>query len=309
MLSLRHLAFLAVLLLLAPLGPGARAEVSLIDANGDRVVLAEPARRIVSLAPHITELLFAAGAGKHVVGAVQYSDFPEAAQRLARVGSYNALDLEAIAALKPDLAIAWRCGNRDGHIDKLRRLGIPIFVSEARDLDAVADSLEQIGALAGTEAAATRAASDFRARRNRLRERFAGLAPVATFYQVWNEPLMTINDAHLIGDVLRLCGGRNVFGSLAQLAPTINAESVLAADPEAIIASGMGEARPEWLDDWRRWKGMQAVQRNNLFFVPPDLLQRHTPRILDGAEQVCGHLASARARRPAGWIDRGRPGE
>ncbi len=275
------------------------AALRMVDATGTEVVLPAPARRIVSLAPHITELLFAAGAGAHTVGAVQYSDYPEAARQLPRIGSYNALDLEAIAALRPDLAIAWRSGNREGHLDKLRALGIPLFVSEARDLDAVAASLEAIGRLAGTSPVAEQAAAGFRARRDRLHATFAGQSPVTTFYQVWNEPLMTINDAHLIGDVLRLCGGRNVFGGLAQLAPTINEEAVLAADPEAIIASGMDEARPEWLDDWRRWQGMQAVRLGNLFFVPPDLLQRHTPRILDGAEQVCHHLATARGRRAA----------
>ncbi|MCB1886237.1 MAG: cobalamin-binding protein [Rhodocyclaceae bacterium] len=295
--SLRRLATLVCLTLAAALPT--RAELRLQDASGSEVVLPAPARRIVSLAPHITELLFAAGAGDRVVGAVEYSNYPAAARWLPRIGSYNALDLEAIAALRPDLAIAWRSGNREGHLDRLRALGIPLFVSEARDLGAVADSLEMIGQLAGTGPTATQAASAFRARRDRLRASYAGQPPVPTFYQVWNTPLMTINDAHLIGDVLRLCGGHNVFGELAQLAPTINEEAVLAADPEAIIASGMDEARPEWLDDWRRWSGMQAVRRGNLFFVPPDLLQRHTPRILDGAEQVCRHLATARERRPA----------
>ncbi len=298
---LRCLALLACLSLATALP--VRAELRLRDADGNEVVLPAAARRIVSLAPHITELLFAAGEGDRVVGAVQYSDYPPAARDLPRVGSYNALDLEAIAALRPDLAIAWRSGNREGHLDKLRALGIALFVSEARDLDAVADSLEVIGRLAGTGPTAVKAATAFRARRDRLRTTYAGQAPVPTFYQVWNAPLMTINDAHLIGDVLRLCGGRNVFGGLAQLAPTINEEAVLAADPEAIIASGMGEARPEWLDDWRRWAGMRAVRQGNLFFVPPDLLQRHTPRVLEGAEQVCRHLAAARARRPATGLD------
>ena len=88
-----------------------------------------------------------------------------------------------------------------------------------------------------------------------------------------------------------------MFAQLTQLAPTINVEAVIAADPEVIVASGMDEARPEWLEDWRRWPELRAVQRANLFFVPPDLLQRHTPRVLDGAEQLCTHIETARSRR------------
>jgi iron complex transport system substrate-binding protein len=108
---------------------------------------------------------------------------------------------------------------------------------------------------------------------------------------------MTVNGEHLISDVLRLCGGRNVFTSLPVLAPKVDIEAVLAADPEIIVASGMGEARPEWLDDWRRWQRLTAVRNDNLFFVPPELLQRHTPRILDGAERLCAAFDQARARR------------
>ena len=132
-----------------------------------------------------------------------------------------------------------------------------------------------------------------------LAARYAGQPSVRTFYQIWDRPLMTVNDEHLIADVIRLCGGSNAFGSQAQLAPTIGVEAVLAANPEAIVASGMGDARPEWLDQWARWPQLEATRRDNLFFVPPDLIQRHTPRILDGAERLCAQLETARTRRPA----------
>ena len=284
---------LMVLILAAP----ARA-VTLNDANGQLLTLAAPARRIVSLAPHITELVYAAGAGGQLVGVVNFSDYPPEAAALPQIGSYNALDLEAIASLHPDLALAWRSGNREAHLTRLRALGIPVFVSEARSLEEVAASIVQIGTLAGTGEVATAAAEAFRGRHALLRARYQTEPPVRMFYQVWNDPLMTINGEHLISAVIRLCGGVNVFAGLDQLAPKINEEAVLAADPEAIVASGMDQARPEWLDDWRRWRGMTAVARDNLFFIPPDLLQRHTPRVLDGAEQLCRQLDAARGRRP-----------
>lgn len=293
----RHLAivFLALALLL-PAAPG-RAELALSDDVGQPVTLPGPARRIVSLAPHVTELIYAAGAGQALVGAVDYSDYPAEARSVKRIGSYVRIDLEAIAALKPDLIIGWRSGNPATQLERLRALGLPVYINEPRSLEAVAHSLRQIGILAGTQAAANAAADRFMAHRNALHAQYAGRAPVPVFYQIWNQPLMTINGHHLISDVIRLCGGRNVFDKLDVLAPKIGIEAVLAADPEAIVASGMGESRPEWLDEWRKWHTLNAVRHDNLFFVPPDLIQRHTPRILDGADMLCQHLDTARARR------------
>lgn len=276
----------------------ARAEVAVRDDTGAELRLAQPARHIVSLAPHVTETLFAAGAGERLVGAVEYSDWPEAAKRIARVGGYSRLDLEAIAALKPDLVVGWASGNSPAQVDKLKALGLPVYLSQPRRIADVADTLERYGRLAGTEAVAGRAAADFRARLAALAARHQGRPPVRVFYQVWKKPLLTVGGAQIISDLIRLCGGDNVFGHLSALAPTVTEEAVLAADPEAIVASGMGEARPDWVDDWRRWEQLTAVRRGNLFFIPPDLVQRPTPRLLDGAERFCGHLETARERRP-----------
>lgn len=275
----------------------AGAEIVVRDDTGREIRLVEPARRIVSLAPHVTELLFAAGAGDQVVGVVAYSNYPDAAARITQVGAYNSVDLEAIAALAPDLIVAWQTGNTEAHLDRLEALGIPVFMNEPRSLDDVADSIEVLGRIAGTDAIAASAASAFRARRADLATRFGARPKVRMFYQIWDQPLMTVSNKHLISDVIRLCGGENVFGTLSALAPHVGVESVLAANPEAIVASGMGESRPEWLDQWRRWPELAASRHDNLYFVHPDLIQRHTPRILDGAEQLCGYLERARELR------------
>ena len=275
----------------------AQAAIDITDDTGQALHLAQPAKRIVSLAPHITEMLFAAGAGDRVVGAVQYSDYPEAAKKIARVGGYTSVDMEKVAALKPDLVVAWKSGNRGAHLDKLRALGIPVFINEPRRIDDVARSIAQLGKLAGTDSAGEAAAQAFRKRHAALAAKYSARPPVRIFYEAWNRPLMTINGEHLISDVIRLCGGDNVFAKLPMLAPTIDAEAVLAAMPEVIVASGMGEGRPEWLDDWRKWTKLPAVAQGNLFFIPPDQIQRHTPRILDGAERLCGQLDEARSRR------------
>jgi iron complex transport system substrate-binding protein len=272
----------------------AHAEVTTRDDAGNTVKLDLPAKRIVSLAPHVTELLFAAGAGGRGVGAVEYSNFPVAARALPRVGSSAALDLERIAQLKPDLAIAWGSGNAPGQVAQLARLGIPVFVSEPKQLEDIPTSLRKIGQLAGTAAEAEAAARNFELRLAALRARYGGASPVSVFYEIWNQPLMTIGGEHVISAVISLCGGHNIFAALKQPAATVELEAVLRADPEVIVASGMAEERPEWLDQWRRWPQLRAAQRGNLFFVPPDLLQRHTPRILDGAERICAALESAR---------------
>ncbi|BAL26431.1 cobalamin-binding protein [Azoarcus sp. KH32C] len=282
------------------LAPSAYADVELQDDAGQRIRLAQPARRIVSLAPHVTELLFAAGAGDRVVGAVDYSDYPPAARKLPRVGGYSNIDMEAVAALKPDLVIAWKSGNRDAHLDRLSALGIPVFISEPHSLDDVARSLENLGKAAGSDREGRAAADAFRQRKRELARRYADRPPVRMFYEIWDKPLMTVNDEHLISDVMRLCGGVNVFGKLDQLAPTIGVEGVLAANPEVIVASGMGEARPDWLDMWKRWPRLAAVTSDNLYFVPPELIQRHTPRILEGASMLCEQLDTARRKRRSG---------
>ena len=289
---------LVLTLLAATLAPQARADITVKDDTGHTVQLKAPALRIVALAPHVTENLYAAGAGSRLVAAVSYSDWPEAAKKLPRVGSYDRVDLEAIVAQKPDLVVAWESGNAPAHLAKLKALGIPVYVSQPKHIDDVASEIERLGALAGTDAVAQKAAQDFRNHHAALKARYGSKPPVRTFYQVWNRPLMTVNGQHIISDVMKLCGGDNVFAGLAQLAPTVTEEAVLSANPEAIVASGMGESRPEWLDAWKRWKQLTATARDNLFFVPPELLQRHTPRLLDGAERLCAHLETARSHRP-----------
>lgn len=276
----------------------ARAEISAIDDANHTLRLARPAQRILSLSPHATELLFAAGAGDRVIAVVEYSDFPVAAKSLPRVGSYSALDLERIARLKPDIAIAWGSGNPPGQVAQLARLGIPVFVSEPKRLEDIPATLRRLGQLAQT-AAAEKAASSFENRLSALRSRYSGLRSIGVFYEIWNQPLMTVGGNHVISAAIALCGGRNLFAQLTQPAEAVELEAVLRANPEVIVASGMGEQRPDWLDHWRRWPQMAAVKHGNLFFIPPDLLQRHTPRLLDGAEQLCVALDTVRQRTAA----------
>ena len=272
-------------------------EIQVIDDAGRNLRLAQPAQRIISLTPHMTELLFAAGAGGKVVGTVEYSNFPQAAQRIARIGDNAQLDLERIVALKPDLVVVWQYGNAQRQLDKLLRLGIPVYYNEPRRLPDIARAIEQLGRLAGTEEVARQAAREFTERLADLRRRYASRAPVSLFYQIWDKPLMTVNGAHLISDVIRLCGGQNVFAGLKALTPEISTEAVLAADPEAIGGGSAEAGATRELERWKKWPRLTAVARGNLFLIHADIISRNTPRILDGAQRMCEALDAARAKR------------
>ena len=293
----------ALALLAALLTSTAHAAVSVIDDAGNTVTLAQPARRIVSLAPHVTELLYAAGGGDRIVGTVSYSDYPPQARDLPRVGDNKALDLERIAALKPDLIVVWRHGNAQKQTDRLRALGLPLFYSEPRKLESIPENLEKLGKLMDTGPVATRAAADFRQQVETLRKTYANRPPVTVFYQVWQQPLMTLNGQHMVSDMLALCGGRNLFGNEPPLVPTVSVEAVVAGNPEAMMTAGLGATRPDKpLADfsmWEKWKSVTAVARNNLFIIDGDLVNRAGPRVVQGAAQICKDLDIARSRRPS----------
>ena len=282
--------FLILLVLMLPMAVA--AEVRLVDDVGREVILPEHARRIVSLAPHITEVVYAAGAS--LVGAVEYSDYPAAARDVPRVGSHNKVSFETLLDVEPELVLAWHSGNGEEVVQRIEALGIPVFVQDPRTLEDVARTIEQVGQLAGTEPVAQAQARRFMERHESLRSRYSDRPALSVYYQIWNEPLLTLNGEHLISDVIRLCGGRNAFAEAMPLVSRLSVESVLSVDPQVIVASGMAEERPEWLDDWLSWPSLQAVTREQLYFVPPDLLQRHTPRIMEGAALLCEQLEEAR---------------
>lgn len=261
--------------------------VEVVDDNGNTVKLTAPAERIISLAPHVTEQLFAIGAGGKIVGAVDYSDYPEQAKLIPRVGGYSRLDLERILALKPDLIVGWSSGNNAQQLERLEEMGMRVYRSEPRRLDDIAAGMLKLGELAGVTQQAEEQVVKFRHKVETLREAARGKHEQTVFYQIWNRPLMTVNGEHLINEVITLCGGKNIFAELPVLTPKVSEEAVIAANPEVIIASGMGRERPEWLDEWRRWPQMEAVKHERLYVIDPSIIQRATPRLLKGAEVVC----------------------
>lgn len=288
---------LGISFLLLALAFPAPAAIHAIDDTGREVTLAQPARRIISLAPNVTELLFSAGAGDRIVGTVEYSDYPPPARGLVRVGGSGAVDFERIVGLKPDLVVAWAGGNPGKVIARLRDLGIPVYLTQSYRLEDIGRNLVRLGRLSGTGSIARAASIRFLARYHGLAERYAGRSPVRVFYQVLDPQLVTVNGKHLISRILHLCGGVNVFDALPGLAPVIDEEAVLDADPEAIVAGGTEESWSTWRAHWRKRAALRAVRRGALYLIPADLIHRNTVRVLDGAEQVCRALDDARRRR------------
>ncbi|MEQ9547875.1 MAG: cobalamin-binding protein [Marinobacter sp.] len=292
----RNLWVLGVAVLSMPT-PALATEVCATDDTNSEICLEQTASRIAALSPGATELVWAAGAGENVVAVVSFSDYPEAATKVPSVGSHTRMDLERLMELQPDLVIGWVTGNPPEQLEALADLGLPVFSIEPRTFEAVSHTIERLATLAGTEEEGFAEAERFRQGIARLESKYRDAEPVPVFYQVWDEPLMTVNDEHLIGKVITLCGGFNVFGDLDRLVPRISPEAVIGANPEAILAGGMGEENRHWLTRWEAFPGIEATAKDNLYFIPPSLVQRPTPRMLEGSQLFCRKLDNARAKR------------
>ncbi len=258
-----------------------------------------PAERVISLAPHLTELSFTAGAGDQLVGVVEFSDFPAEARALPRVGDAFRLDYEVIVALEPDLILAWESGNPVNVRARLRDLGFRVVALEPRGLDSIAEHLRYIGALTGTENVANVAATKYEAQLTQLRERYRDAAKISVYYQISARPVLTVSRRHVIDQAIELCGGRNVFADLNELTPAVSVEAVLEASPEVIMVSSPeveATQMPESLSVWNRWSTVPAVRNGNLYVVDAHLIARSSTRILRGVGQICAHLDTARLK-------------
>ncbi|WP_148864445.1 cobalamin-binding protein [Marinobacter fonticola] len=269
------------------------AALTATDDTGTQVTLETPPQRIISLAPHTTELLFSLGLGSRVVGVTEYSDYPPPAQAIPRVGRHDSFNLERILALKPDLVLAWASGNGSEIIDRLRQFDLPVFVLEPDTLTAVPEALVRLGRLTGTEERARVKAGQYRGQLEQLTQAYSERAPVRVFYQVWDAPLMTLAGDQYITDAIARCGGHNVFADLSGKTAAVSEEAVLARRPQMILSAGEGEPESVF-GRWRALGGIPAVEYDQLVLLPPDTLARPTLRLVDGLDQLCQVIDGAR---------------
>jgi iron complex transport system substrate-binding protein len=267
------------------------------DSLGDKVVLKKPARRIISLAPNLTEIVYAVGAGKRLVGVSKYSDYPQAAKKIPVVATYNDINIERIISLKPDLVLAWQGGNPITQLNNLRKLGIPVYVSSFANVTDVAKNIAIIGRLTGTAVNAKNVAKTFMQTYTKLQRKYSHKQPITVFYELSLQPLMTLNARSLVGQVIKLCGGENIFAKMSILVPHVNLANVLQANPQVIFISGQMQDDADILRQWQEYRQLRAVKNKYIFTINPDLLERYGPRILQGAQQVCTYLDSVRQKQ------------
>ena len=275
---------------------GIAADVRCGETTGSSPTSA-PHPRIVSLAPHLTELVFAAGGGDRLVGTVEYSDFPPPARAIPRVGDAWRVDMERLLALKPDVVLTWESGTPPDILSRLDALKVRRIDVATYRLADVPAALLTLGKLTGTEDVARAAAETFSTAIESLRSEYAHAPPVTVFIQLDDQPLFTVNAHHVISEIVELCGGRNVFADLPQLAPPVGVEAVIAADPQVILSTDDTIADPA--AQWRQWSRLTAVRHGTIYGIHADTVARSTPRLVQGTRETCEDLADARRRLSA----------
>jgi iron complex transport system substrate-binding protein len=284
-----------LVLLAMGLALGARAELRVTDDSGAAVVLAAPAKRVISLGPHLTELAYAAGGGAAMVGTIRFSDHPQAAQALPIVGDAHAIDFERIVQLKPDLVLVWGSGLNERHKARLRSLGLTVYESEIRQAQGIPNTLRRLGTLLGRADTAEAGARAFETQWQALTERYRNKPPVRVFWQLWHEPLMTVNREHLISEAMRVCGGVNVFAELPLLTPAVSWEAAVAANPQLIAGSGRPQDAARDFAQWSQvGRRVDAVKRQRFATIDGNLIGRMGPRFVEGAQSLCEAIDRAR---------------
>lgn len=253
---------------------------------------AAAAERVVTLAPHLAELVCAAGACDKLVGVARYTDEPGARGK-PQIGDAFSVNAEALLALRPDLVLAWGGGTSPQLIERVRALGIPVRWVTVRKLDDVGRAVLDLGTLLERRPAAEAAAAAYRERLAALRERYRGRAPLKVFYQLEVQPMFTLSRRSPVSEAITLCGGVNVFADLPQLSAPVGVESVLAASPDVIVFSRQ-DMTVEIRKFWQRWPLVRAVAHRQLYEVDAATLTRQSPRVLDGVEELCKVLEQAR---------------
>lgn len=266
----------------------ASAEIRVIDDLGEEIVLLKPARRVISLAPHITELIYSLGAEKQIVGTVKYSDYPPEASTLPRIGDAFSLNIESVLALKPDLIIAWHTGGNNRPIERLRSLGLPVYTNEAKSLAGIGEAIIDIATLLDKNERGFALQQEFvTALEN---SRVVKKSSPVIFFQISDQELYTVSSEHLIGQAINHCGGKNLFSDISPNVSQVNQEMILANQPDVIVVTQRPGSESAWVKTWRGFTGTQY----QVDTIDPDLISRPSLRMLDGIKAICEIVNGAR---------------
>ena len=289
--------FLATLFCPLLLAQFAVASPVIINNNGTILSFNEPANTIVTLSPHASELVYSAGAGAKIIATVEHSDFPEQAKRIPRIGNAYSINIEKIINLNPDIIIAWSGGNNLKEIAKLQELGLKIYFSDIKSFQNISEDIINIGLIAGSEKISRMNAEKFNQSINTLRTRFSNKNKVRVFYQLWHDPLMTINKTHFIHQSIALCGGINVFANSPVQVSQVNIESVIHARPDILVAAiKESPGEPLIAFNWTEKIPPSLSFSSEFFTLDPDLLHRPTVRLARGTALLCETLSKHRLK-------------
>ena len=265
---------------------GVFADITVVDDSGTVIVLAEPPGKIVSLSPHLTELLFSLGVGDRIEATVDFSDYPEAALNIPRLGNAFSVSVEAVIEQSPDLIVAWMTGGNHRTFEQLRALGYPVFVNEASSLVGIAVAVQQLGILVGKPDRGLELAESFRVDLERLRQSSSGEGSPKVFFQISDAQLYTVNSQHLIGQAIEVCGAENIFSDVEFLVPMVSYESVVERNPDVLVVSSPYPGyKSAWDDRWNDlgWSGRVRT-------IDASLITRPSLRMLEGIEMLCETL-------------------
>lgn len=251
------------------------------------------AERIVTLAPHLAELVCAVGRCEQLVGVAAYTDAPPSAAARPQIGDAFNVNLEAVLQLHPDLVLGWDGGTPAAHPPRLRQLGLKVEMLAARSLDDIGAALRATGRFVGAVGGGEAAAGRFEARLASLRAAYRGRNRLRAFYQTDTEPAFSINRRSPIHEALDLCGADNVFADLPTLAAAVGTESVLASRPDVVVYSKQEDAAAI-ARYWARLPALKPADARYRVVVDGNTLTRQSPRVLDGIEELCGGLDRVR---------------
>lgn len=267
---------------------------ALAETSSTETFPARSPTKIIALAPHIVESLYAIGAGEHIIATVDHADYPKEAKAIPRIGNYARIQIERVLQLKPDVIIAWKTGNPAEDLARLENYGLKVIYSHPTKLEGVADELLMLGKLTGKEDKAQQLASDYKARLQALRAKYQDAPKVIGFYEMWAKPLRTIANKAWLQQQLEVCGVNNPFVSLSEDYPLVNLEKVLTSMPEIVIQPNpFGDGNPDSLN-WKKWPHIPASKNDFVFHPNADKSHRMTTRMLDELENLCTQVEKAR---------------
>jgi iron complex transport system substrate-binding protein len=276
------------------------ATQTFVDEVGRDVTFPFPPERIVSLAPNVTEILFGLGLDEEIVGVSIHSNFPEKAKSKVRVGSYIRLDFEKIASLNPDLIIATGAGNTRDMVDRLGKLGLQTYVIYPKDFRDILQSIAHIGQVVNREKEARAIIEGMRKRSERVIDLTKSLPRPKVFIQIGDVPIVTVGKGSFADDLIRLAGGENIAGKEKEVYPRLGMEEILKRSPEVIVISSMNPTGDyqKILQEWTRWKTIPAVKNGRIYLIDSDLLDRPSPRIIEGLEELARVFHPEKFERP-----------